>query len=163
MKNVFINSLVFLIFAFGIFSHIFAAEYKCNLNASIDTWHECIGNVNYKKDQKYQGFFRFGKPDGVGVATFSNGYKYIGEFKKGEYNGIGAITDKNEKILQGGLWESGSFVQPRQIDLGQFKRGTYDGEIKEAILPPQEPPKQQVYQSTQLPPPTREEPRSTPL
>jgi hypothetical protein len=82
------------------------------------------------------GYFRYGKPDGMGVTTFANGYQYIGNFKKGEYDGLGVIADKNEKVLQGGLWESGGFVEPRQLDIAQLKRDAQiSGDINSVSTP----------------------------
>jgi hypothetical protein len=158
LKN---NSFLFFLFwslVIVITPNIWASDKICNTVNSIETWHECSGTITYKKDQQYQGYFRTGKPDGVGTATFANGYKYIGEFKNGEYEGLGAISDKNEKILQGGIWEAGRFVQPTQIDLTQFKQGGSSGPIKVTALPtPQQPQKQQA-QSQAIPPSVRDQP-----
>jgi hypothetical protein len=156
--------LILLLLPLGMFitSSISAADRICNTINPIETWHECTGTFAYKKDQQYQGYFRKGKPDGVGIATFANGYKYIGEFKNGEYEGLGAITDKSEKILQGGVWEAGRFVQSKQIDLTQFTQGGSSGPIKVTALPtPQEPPKQ-LYKAQATPPSIRDQPRISP-
>jgi hypothetical protein len=156
--------LILLLLPLGMFitSSISAADRICNTINPIETWHECTGTFAYKKDQQYQGYFRKGKPDGVGTATFANGYKYIGEFKNGEYDGLGAISDKNEKILQGGVWEAGRFVQPTKIDLTQFQQGESSGPIKITTLTtPQEPSKQQPQSQATLPS-VRDQPRISP-
>lgn len=164
MKSIAKNLFKFyLIVIFEIIAsfNTWASDTNCNTIKPVESWHECVGNISYKKDQQYQGFFRSGKPDGVGVATLANGYKYIGEFRKGEYEGLGAITDKNERILQGGVWDAGGFVQSRVIDLAQFKQGGYFGEIKVAVSPsPQDPPKA-LPQTLPLPAIKREQPRSS--
>lgn len=162
MKYIKNNSFFISLFlSLGIFiaPNIWAAEKTCNSLNSIETWDECTGAIAYKKDQQYRGYFRKGKPDGVGTAIFANGYKYIGEFKNGEYDGLGAISDKNEKILQGGVWEAGRFVQPTKIDLTQFTQGGLSGPIKVTALPtPQELPKQ-LYHVQTTPPSIRDQPR----
>jgi hypothetical protein len=113
-----------------------ATPNPCDSMRSVDSWHDCFGTTTHKSNQKYQGYFRYGKPDGMGVTTFANGYHYIGNFKKGEYDGLGVIADKNEKVVQGGLWESGGFVEPRQLDIAQLKRDAQiSGDINSVSTP----------------------------
>ena len=119
-----------LIFSLGFSIICWPADRVCDILKEVDTWNECFGTAALKVNQKYQGYFRFGKPDGLGVTTLTNGYQYIGEFKKGEYHGQGAIADKYGKVIQGGVWEAGGFVKAREVDIAQLKRGvqTFSGE-----------------------------------
>ena len=41
---------------------------------------------------KYQGQVKDGKPNGLGILTFTDGWKYVGEWKEGIYNGQGTRT-----------------------------------------------------------------------
>jgi hypothetical protein len=54
---------------------------------------------NDKKDWKYLGDIKNGKPSGVGVLSY-NSQKYSGEFKNGMMNGKGIFTnDSGRKIV----------------------------------------------------------------
>jgi len=119
-----------LIFSLGYSITCWPVDRVCDILKEVDTWNECLGTATLKVNQRYQGYFRFGKPDGLGVKTLANGYQYIGEFKKGEYHGQGAIADKYGKVIQGGVWEAGGFVKAREVDIAQLKRGvqTFSGE-----------------------------------
>ena len=64
-----------------------------------------------KKDGKYFGEIKNGKPNGRGTLSYPNGYKYEGEWKDGEYNGQGTLT-----------WSDGENY------VGEFKYGEEHGQ-----------------------------------
>ena len=54
---------------------------------------------------KYQGQVKDGKPNGLGILTFTDGWKYVGEWKDGIYNGQGTRTYPWGKYV--GEWRDG--------------------------------------------------------
>ena len=53
----------------------------------------------------YQGQVKDGKPNGMGVLTFTDGWKYVGQWKDGIYNGQGTRTYPWGKYV--GQWKDG--------------------------------------------------------
>ena len=117
------KSLIILFFTFIFPITCWPVDRVCDSLSAINTWSDCLGITVLKSNRIYQGYFRLGKPDGLGIETLANGYQYIGEFKKGEYDGQGAIADKYEKVIQGGIWEAGSFIKAKEVDIALLKRG----------------------------------------
>ena len=59
-----------------------------------------------KKDWKYVGEIKNGKPNGHGTLTKPEGSKYVGEFKDGKYHGQGTLTLTNGTRYEG-EWKDG--------------------------------------------------------
>ena len=76
---------------------------------------------------KYTGDVKNGKPNGLGVITYSDEDKYIGEFKNGERHGQGTYTFKSGKQIKG-EWKDN---QPNGQGTDTFPDGEkYVGEFK---------------------------------
>ena len=68
-----------------------------------------------KKDWKYVGEIKNGKPNGQVTETSPDGRKYVGEFKNGKHHGQGIFT-----------WGKGYFEGDRYD--GEWKDGKYHGQ-----------------------------------
>ena len=67
--------------------------------------YQWIGFGDKDTQPKYQGQVKDGKPDGLGILTFTDGWKYVGEWKDGIYNGQGTRTYPWGKYV--GEWKDG--------------------------------------------------------
>ena len=87
-----------------------------------------------KKDWKYVGEIKNGKPNGHGTLTKPEGSKYVGEFKDGKYHGQGTLTLTNGTRYEG-EWKDG-FVNGQgtftwsdgRKYLGEYKDGKEHGQ-----------------------------------
>ena len=82
------------------------------------------GTLNHPVVGKYIGEWKDGKQSGQGTMFFSNGEKYIGEWKDGKQNGQGTFTSPDGKKYKGeikdGRWNGqGTFT---------FGKGKFEGE-----------------------------------
>jgi len=55
----------------------------------------------------HMGFFKDGKPDGVGRVTYINGKVYQGQFRQGEIEGYGIFILTKEGTKMKGNWKRG--------------------------------------------------------
>ena len=87
-----------------------------------------------KKDWKYVGEIKNGKPNGHGTLTKPEGSKYVGEFKDGKYHGQGTLTLTNGTRYEG-EWKDGfvncqgtfTWSDGRKY-LGEYKDGKEHGQ-----------------------------------
>jgi hypothetical protein len=100
-----------------------AQERACDDKRPYLSWNDCVGSVILVSGQRYEGPFRAGAPNGLGVAVFNNGYRYIGQFRNGAYHGTGALVDRGFKVLQAGVWADGKFVEGKEIDIAPLLAG----------------------------------------
>ena len=63
-----------------------------------EVWKE-FGNED--TEPKYQGHVKDGKPNGMGVLTFTDGRKYMGRWKNGMMNGKGTETSTDGRKFEG--------------------------------------------------------------
>ena len=99
-----------------------------------------------KKDWKYVGEIKNGKPNGHGTLTKPEGSKYVGEFKDGKYHGQGTLTLTNGTRYEG-EWKDG-FVNGQgtftwsdgRKYLGEYKDGKEHGQgiIEFTLVRPQQ-------------------------
>jgi len=59
------------------------------------------GFGNEDTEPEYQGQVKDGKPNGVGVLTFTDGRKYVGRWKNGMMNGNGTETSPDGRKFRG--------------------------------------------------------------
>ncbi len=90
-----------------------------------EKWNACWGRYEietniYFKNYIYEGSWKNGALDGLGVEISNAGEKYVGEFKNGLKNGSGKIYLKNgiEKIS--GFWENDRFIREGKVNLPTF-------------------------------------------
>lgn len=65
---------------------------------------------NIRKSWKtYEGEFREGKKNGLGVMLFE-GVKYHGNFMEDKFHGSGTLLAENARVLLKGIWDQGIFI-----------------------------------------------------
>jgi DNA polymerase III epsilon subunit-like protein len=75
----------------------------------------------------FDGYYKDGMKDGMGILIFANGNKYEGEFKEGKYNGKGILTYSNGYKYEGNFFDS--YYDGYGIEI--FSNGDkYEGEFK---------------------------------
>ena len=60
----------------------------------------------------YDGDFKFGKPHGHGIRSFSDGTVYDGQWDKAKMHGVGKKTGKSLccwRAVQEGTWKEGQY------------------------------------------------------
>ena len=68
-------------------------------------WDNCVGSwTNRASNEKYQGEWQGGKPNGQGTHTFANGERYIGGWREGRYHGPGVMYAANGSVISQGTW-----------------------------------------------------------
>ena len=84
----------------------------------------------------YTGEVKNGKPDGMGVATYSSGNasRYVGNFSNGMYNGKGVMLFKDSVSFLAGEWRGGklngkgaNLMSGGSIYIGDFANGVKNG------------------------------------
>jgi hypothetical protein len=85
----------------------------------IKDWHNCFGTVNdfasFGSPSIFVGEFQFGRPNGLGRSEKNDRNEiFLGQYQNGQYHGQGI------QILEGkrreGIWSSGSFLIPGQVN-----------------------------------------------
>ena len=102
MKN--INFCIFALFYIfcPLVSHSEPSKIEPScLEARNKLWHNCFGKFIFPNGNKYEGFWRDGKPDGVGSASTNSGVTYVGTFKGGKRHGLGEEVNKDGSIYVG--------------------------------------------------------------
>ena len=79
----------FLLLSSPVFGQETGVLYHGKVNWIFWGW---VKDGDEKKDGKYFGEIKNGKPNGRGTLSNPNGHKYEGEWKDGEYNGQGTYT-----------------------------------------------------------------------
>ena len=93
---------------------------------------------NYEDDvdnyfvKSYDGIFRSGKKEGIGLEKYKNNEYYIGEFVKDLRHGKGTLYNENGAIKIDSNWECGSSIDSKSIteywENGKLKyKGEYNG------------------------------------
>ena len=96
------------------------------------TWDNCFG-IDVSEKGKYEGFFKNGKKDGLGIYTFTNGQKYVGEFKKGIFDGLGTYTFTNGQKYVGEIKNNvieglgTKYYADGRIEKGEYKNYELNG------------------------------------
>ena len=128
MRHILI-SLSFLLLSSPVIGQETGVLYRGKVNWIFWGW---VKDGDEKKDGKYFGEIKNGKPNGRGTLSIPNGDKYEGEWKDGKYNGQGTYTlidgnrfegewkdgkpwnltiaDKNGNIIR--KWENGKEIKP---------------------------------------------------
>ena len=76
----------------------------------------------------YKGEVENGKPNGIGILTFTNGWKYVGSWKDGIRNGQGTFIWSDEGKYEG-KWKDGKFNGQGTITFSDGKKG--EGEFRD--------------------------------
>jgi len=118
------------------------------------------GNGKSVGTDSYEGQFKKGWPNGIGIYTWESGDWYEGEFRKGKLDGEGAmhIISGGEDTLVTGIWIENNYAGPKikeprviqkiNIDDGRFKRnsdgnrliiaiyknGTYNYDLEQFVI-----------------------------
>ena len=75
-------------------------------------WDNCVGSwTNRASNEKYQGEWQGGKPNGQGTHTFANGERYIGGWREGRYHGPGVMYAANGSVISQGTWADNQLVK----------------------------------------------------
>ena len=75
-------------------------------------WDNCVGSwTNRASNEKYQGEWQGGKPNGQGTHTFANGERYIGGWREGRYHGPGVMYATNGSVISQGTWADNQLVK----------------------------------------------------
>lgn len=114
----------------GEISPIYSVEYSdCSILK-----RSCSGIKKWKNGDRYEGYFRFGKPHGQGKFTWADGTSYKGEFHNGVPHGVGKETYPDGSFYEGEWWDgikSGeglySFACGEEY-LGNFENDFMEGE-----------------------------------
>jgi hypothetical protein len=67
--------------------------------------------IVYPSGNIYIGSVKYYLKHGYGVYLFKSGNKFEGYFKGGRIDGIGELTDMNGEVLSKGLWKNGYLIQ----------------------------------------------------
>jgi hypothetical protein len=86
-----------------------------------EKWDACWGRYEietniYFKNYIYEGSWKNGALDGLGVEISNAGEKYIGEFKNGLKNGLGKKYLANGVLIMG-VWENDNFIRAAKVNL----------------------------------------------
>ena len=105
----------------GVFSQNSTHNPKTNFctGSQFSTWTNCYGYLPLKNSASYEGEFKQGMFDGMGVLN-SSGTKYVGEFQKGNINGLGVEYSTNGVVIRSGTWIRGEFSYPQALNISNF-------------------------------------------
>lgn len=105
----------------------------CDDSLPQQTWNNCSGSIVLNNGRRYEGFFKNGTPNGMGSVLLANGFSFIGQFQNGDYNGVGAVVDRNNRVIQAGVWRDGKFLETKPVDLAALRadlRGGLSGPLQ---------------------------------
>lgn len=88
--------------------------------SSPSRWHVCKGKWLNVNGDLYDGEWRDGKPNGLGLQTFASGEKYAGSWKDGKYEGQGTISAANGTVISQGIWSGNQLVRPANTATAQI-------------------------------------------
>ena len=89
-------------------SGITSSRNRSEFNPVTSNWKNCFGEVIYKNDEFYQGYFQNGQPSGLGKLTYSDTPRYyVGEFLDGLEHGYGVQKWNDGSIIYTGEWSNG--------------------------------------------------------
>jgi len=74
-------------------------------------WNNCVGAWINPGNEKYQGEWQNGKPQGQGTHTFASGERYVGAWRDGKYHGQGALYAVNGSVISQGTWAENQLVK----------------------------------------------------
>jgi len=131
-----LDRLFMAIFFLGLFTTINYAQEKCKVLKE-DIVGEYIGSCKKglanghgmsKGENKYDGEFKSGLPNGDGTMMYANGGRYIGEWKKGLRHGVGKYIfnlDGKDSIADG-KWKNDAY-------LGALPKKEYEITLKRSV------------------------------
>jgi len=105
----------------GVFSQTSTYITKANFCAGsqFSAWTNCYGYLPLKNGASYEGEFKQGMFDGMGVLN-SSGTKFVGEFQKGNISGQGVEYSTNGAVIRSGTWIRGELSNPQALNVSNF-------------------------------------------
>ncbi len=88
--------------------------------SSVSRWNACFGSWTNPSNEKYDGEWRDGKPNGQGIHTISTGDRYIGSWRDGRYHGQGTLYAANGSVISQGIWADNQLVRATTVNNNQL-------------------------------------------